>query len=51
MALREESCALDWAATRPEDITREAAVAGGHFVQVGLCPVIALFASYWSALR
>jgi hypothetical protein len=34
MALGEENSALDWAGTRPEDITPEVAVAGGHFVQV-----------------
>jgi hypothetical protein len=36
MALREGNSALHCAATRPEDITPAAAVAGGHFVQVGL---------------
>jgi len=39
MALREANSALHWAATRPEDNTSApAAVAVGHFVQVGLCP-------------
>ena len=34
MALGQGNSAVDWAVTRPEDIMREAAVAGGHFVQV-----------------
>jgi hypothetical protein len=40
MALREGTSALQWAATRPEDITLSVAVAVGHFVQVGQRPVI-----------
>jgi hypothetical protein len=35
-ALREGTSALQWAATRPEDITPAVAVAVGHFVQVAL---------------
>lgn len=35
MALREENSALQWAATPPQDNTPTAAVAAGHFVQVG----------------
>ena len=38
MALREGNSALEWAATRPEDITPAVAVAVGHFVQVGFAP-------------
>ena len=33
--LREGTSELQWAATRPEDITPAVAVAVGHFVQVG----------------
>ena len=40
MALRERNSALRWAATRPEDNTPVVAVAVGHFVQVGLVPLI-----------
>ena len=36
MALGQGNSAVDSSVTRPEDIMREAAVAGGHFVQVGL---------------
>jgi hypothetical protein len=35
IALSEENSALHWAATSPEDNTPAAAVAAGHFVQVG----------------
>jgi len=36
IALSEENSALHWAVTSPEDNTPAAAVAAGHFVQVGL---------------
>ena len=39
MVLREETFALLWAATRPEDNTPATAVAAGHFVQVGFDPL------------
>ena len=40
MALREGNSALYWAATGPEDNTPQTAVAVGHFVQVGLQPLM-----------
>ena len=40
IALSEENSALHWAAISPEDNTPAAAVAAGHFVQVGLLLLI-----------
>ena len=40
IALREGTATLQWDDTRPEDITPAVAVAKGHFVQVGLGPVM-----------
>jgi hypothetical protein len=40
MALRAGNSALHWTATRPEDNTPATAVAVGHFVQVGIPPLI-----------
>ena len=40
IALREGTATLQWADTRPEDITPAVAVAAGHFVQVAKGRVI-----------
>src|ERR1035437_7577375 len=53
-SLHETNSALRYVATRPEDITPALAVAGGHFVQVGLRPLmwswlpVAIWRHLWS---